>query len=329
MVDAITQRGGKFYVTVNGVERGFYSREMANRFIGHNALKVANTNQSLWTHNADLINRQLGINTHGSVSNPYYLQGAARQSYVKGYENFWQTALAEQDAAIRASVTDADFSTTYRTINGKPVVPQPKSVPNPVPAPKKKGFLAGITDFLKKPGVKKTGKWAGIALVAGAAIWGLSKLFKGCSDDAAKVPPTTPTEPEQRKTEQPIPTVPPETEKPTVAPFMGVVHNNESIIAIAKRYGVSVEELKELNKDKIRKFHNSMDPNDNNLYDGFLVGEKLVLPANANPGDSERIPETTVKDYEDAIIRNKDKFVKERLDEIATPEFRKQNGFAA
>lgn len=115
--DGITARGGKFYVTVNGIERGFYSREMANRFIGHHGMRSAIANESLWTHNADLVNRQLGINTHGSASNPYYLRGAARQSYAMGYENFWQTALAEQDARLRASVTDADFTTHYGTVD--------------------------------------------------------------------------------------------------------------------------------------------------------------------------------------------------------------------
>ena len=83
------------------------------------------------------------------------------------------------------------------------------------------------------------------------------------------------------------------------------VENGESIAMIAKKYGVSVKEIMDLNEKQIRYFKNAKDCDDTKKYAGFLVGAKIKLPANANMKAVEENLKTTVeaerKKYEESM----------------------------
>ncbi len=83
------------------------------------------------------------------------------------------------------------------------------------------------------------------------------------------------------------------------------VENGESIAKIAKKYGVSVKEIMDLNEKQIKYFKNAKDCDDKEKHAGFLVGAKIKLPANANMKAVEENLKTTVeaerKKYEESM----------------------------
>ena len=83
------------------------------------------------------------------------------------------------------------------------------------------------------------------------------------------------------------------------------VENGESIAKLAKKYGVSVKEIMDLNEKQIKYFKNAKDCDDTKKYAGFLVGARIKLPANANMKAVEENLKTTVeaerKKYEESM----------------------------
>ena len=95
-------------------------------------------------------------------------------------------------------------------------------------------------------------------------------------------------EPEPTPTPAPVVTTPDEpTTAPTPTPVVEqeeddpcyevVVQNNESPAMLAKKYGVSVEEILELNKSQVKKFKDC----NGKIHLGFLVGAVIQLPCDA------------------------------------------------
>lgn len=70
----------------------------------------------------------------------------------------------------------------------------------------------------------------------------------------------------------------------TTEPTMVTVKNGESFRALARKYGVPEEQIKELNKNKIHGHTDcpTGDCKDGKSYTYFRVGERIVLPAGAN-----------------------------------------------
>lgn len=82
----------------------------------------------------------------------------------------------------------------------------------------------------------------------------------------------TPDEPTPAPT--PTPVVEQEEDEPC---YEVVVQNNESPAMLAKKYGVSVEEILELNKSQVKKFKDC----NGKIHLGFLVGAVIQLPCDA------------------------------------------------
>lgn len=82
----------------------------------------------------------------------------------------------------------------------------------------------------------------------------------------------TPDEPTTAPT--PTPVVEQEEDDPC---YEVVVQNNESPAMLAKKYGVSVEEILELNKSQVKKFKDC----NGKIHLGFLVGAVIQLPCDA------------------------------------------------
>ena len=87
--------------------------------------------------------------------------------------------------------------------------------------------------------------------------------------------PTPAPEPEPEPTPEPEPEPEPVDEGPC---YQVVVQNNESPAMLAKKYGVSVEEILELNKDQVRIFSDC----EGKKHKGFWVGAVIDLPCDAN-----------------------------------------------
>lgn len=84
---------------------------------------------------------------------------------------------------------------------------------------------------------------------------------------------------ETEPTPTPTPTPEPEPEPVDEGPcYQVVVQNNESPAMLAKKYGVSVEEILELNKDQVRIFSDC----EGKKHKGFWVGAVIDLPCDAN-----------------------------------------------
>lgn len=142
----------------------------------------------------------------------------------------------------------------------------------------------------------------------------------------APVEPTpvqpTPVEPEPT----PVEPVPVEPEPVEPEPCTVIVQNNESLSKLSKKYGVPIDTIIELNKDKIKYFHNSKDCNNNRKYAGFLVGTEIVMPNGCDKADQNKDAEGARKDYERAVIRQQGNLCNERYrGEITSNAFRKQH----
>lgn len=82
-----------------------------------------------------------------------------------------------------------------------------------------------------------------------------------------------------------------------------VVGNNESIAKIAKRTGVPVKTILELNKSKLHKFYVNRNDCDNKKKQyGFRVGEQIELPCDANVGELKN-SQTEKEKYRKAILK--------------------------
>lgn len=109
------------------------------------------------------------------------------------------------------------------------------------------------------------------------------------------------------------------------------VENGESLAKIAKKYGVSVQEIMDLNEKQIKYFKNATDCNDDKKYAGFLVGAKIKLPSKANMKAVEENLKTTSeqerKKYEEAAKDLDTKLCDERTQSYRPLDenFRKQN----
>lgn len=112
---------------------------------------------------------------------------------------------------------------------------------------------------------------------------------------------------------------------PTPQPCIVVVQNGESLSRLAKKYGVSVDQIINMNRDKLKYFHNSKDCADNKKYAGFLVGEEIVIPNGCDKADGNKDSEGAIKDYENAIRKKADTLCGDRKNEWSSEQFRKQN----
>lgn len=179
----------------------------------------------------------------------------------------------------------------------------------------------------------KIGLALGAAALIGGAIFGLSK----CSDDKEAETPVTPTEPETPTTPAPVeeqptpveetpvtpaqPEQPVEPAQPVVDATGNIVQNGDSLEEIANRYGVTVEQLKELNADKIKKFQTT----DGREIEGFLVGEDITLPEGTAKVEGLRNKEESISDYEEYLRQNLDNIPQTMWNQLCTPEFRRKN----
>lgn len=146
--------------------------------------------------------------------------------------------------------------------------------------------------------------------------------------------PTAPTEDE-------VPTEVPQDEIPQDAPPAAttqdetpdekepctvIVQNGESLSKLSKKYGVSIDEIKRLNADKLKRFHNSYNCDDKKVYEGFLVGTEILIPSGCENAKGNKDKIQAQKDYEKSVLRDKDKFCNERFrNEITDQSFRKQH----
>lgn len=100
-----------------------------------------------------------------------------------------------------------------------------------------------------------------------------------------------------------------------------IAQNRSSLESIAKSHGVSVEELRKLNEDKVKTFKTA----DGGTVEGFLVGEDIKLPQRAKKLEGLKNKEEAIKEYEEALIRDFDKIPQALWNQVCTPEFRKKH----
>ena len=193
--------------------------------------------------------------------------------------------------------------------------PVPAPVPTPVPTPEPTPKPTPKPTPSKNIPWKKIGKWGALA----AVVLGTGALLLNkCSGDDKKVAPVK----EQPDAEKPA------AEKPA-APIadtpvkveQNIIQNADTLEKVAERYGVTVEQLKELNADKIKKFHTA----DGREIEGFLVGEDITLPEGTKKVDGLRTKEEAISDYEEYLRQNLDKIPQSMWNQLCTPEFRRKN----
>ena len=185
------------------------------------------------------------------------------------------------------------------------------------PKPKKLGFFGRIKNALKG----KKGIAAAAALLTAGAVALVVSQCEGNKDNKAVVP--TP-EPKPDPKPAPTPEAKPEPKpEPTPEPAASenTIQNGDSLEEVAKRYGVTVEQLKELNADKIKQFKTT----DGKVIDGFVVGESITLPDDAKTVDGLKSKEEAAKDYEDYLVDNFDKIPQSMWNQVCTPEFRQKH----
>ena len=108
------------------------------------------------------------------------------------------------------------------------------------------------------------------------------------------------------------------------------VLNGESIAVIAKKYGVSVQEIMDLNQKQLKYFKSATDC-DGEKVAGFLVGAKIKLPSKANMKAVEENLKTTAeaerKKYEDSMKNLDTKLCDDRTQSyrIMDENFRKEH----
>ena len=96
-----------------------------------------------------------------------------------------------------------------------------------------------------------------------------------------------------------------------------IVQNGESLSKLAKKYGVTVQELKELNKDQLKTFYNTKNCDDSKGVQGFLVGAEIKLPCSANleAAKNNKDAKGANADYTQDIIKDRDKLCDERQEQ--------------
>ncbi len=110
------------------------------------------------------------------------------------------------------------------------------------------------------PGIPRLGIWAGALVVAALALFFLPGLFEG---DPASGPGASPTPSASPSEATPVPT---ETPVPSPTPEVYVIKKGDTLSKIAKKFGVTVDDILEANKDTIK------DPNK------IRVGDEIIIP---------------------------------------------------
>lgn len=199
---------------------------------------------------------------------------------------------------------------------------------NPELAERYEKFCKSAKKSAKIKGLKKLGKWGAIAALA---IGAGALLFKACSSDE-KATPVSAEKPEDKvktKPEQPVPEVPveqpaqPEQPEQPAQPVAteNIIQNGDSLEEVANRYGITVEQLKELNADKVKQFRTA----DGKIIDGFIVGEDITLPDDVKKVEGLRTKDESIADYEEYLVKNFDKIPQSMWNQVCTPEFRRQH----
>lgn len=141
----------------------------------------------------------------------------------------------------------------------------------------------------------------------------------------ADVPPVQEEVPQEKVPEEEVLQEEPPAE-PEKEPCKVIVQNGESLAKLSKKYGVSIDEIKRLNADKLKRFHNSYNCDDKKAYEGFLVGTEILIPDGCDKAEGNKDRIQAQKDYEKSVLRDKDKFCNERFrGQITSQAFRKQH----
>lgn len=100
-----------------------------------------------------------------------------------------------------------------------------------------------------------------------------------------------------------------------------IVQNGDTLEEVANRYGVTVEKLKELNADKIKKFRTA----DGKVIEGFRVGENISLHEDAKKVEGLKGKDEAIAEYEKELIENFENIPQAMWNQLCTPEFRKKH----
>ena len=193
---------------------------------------------------------------------------------------------------------------------------------NPELAERYEKFCKSAKKSAKMKGLKKLGKWGAVAALA---IGAGALLFKACSSDE-KATPVSAEKPEDKvktKPEETAPVAPVEQPEQPEQPVAteNIIQNGDSLEEVANRYGVTVEQLKELNADKVKQFRTA----DGKIIDGFIVGEDITLPDDVKKVEGLRTKDESIADYEEYLVKNFDKIPQSMWNQVCTPEFRRQH----
>lgn len=193
---------------------------------------------------------------------------------------------------------------------------------NPELAERYERFSKVAKKSAKMKGLKKLGKWTAVAALA---IGAGALLFKACSSDekATPVPAEKPEDKVKTKPEETAPVAPVEQPEQPEQPVAteNIIQNGDSLEEVANRYGVTVEQLKELNADKVKQFRTA----DGKIVDGFIVGEDITLPDDVKKVEGLRTKDESIADYEEYLVKNFDKIPQSMWNQVCTPEFRRQH----
>ena len=193
---------------------------------------------------------------------------------------------------------------------------------NPELAERYERFSKVAKKSAKMRGLKKLGKWGAVAALA---IGAGALLFKACSSDE-KATPVSAEKPEDKvktKPEETAPVAPVEQPEQPEQPVAteNIIQNGDSLEEVANRYGVTVEQLKELNAEKVKQFRTA----DGKVVDGFIVGEDITLPDDVKKVEGLRTKDESIADYEEYLVKNFDKIPQSMWNQVCTPEFRRQH----
>ena len=223
--------------------------------------------------------------------------------------------------------------------------------------PELKARYESFSNFKKTKGatgaLKKAGKWGAIAALAiGAGAFLLNKCSKK-DDKPVEAEAPTKTVPENQETEtKPVapvksdePALVDETETPDAAGAVAgnatesesgnaagnvenpeqtsenIVQNGDTLEEVANRYGITVEKLKELNADKIKKFRTA----DGKVIEGFRVGENISLKEDAKKVEGLKGKDEAIAEYEKELIENFENIPQAMWNQVCTPEFREKH----
>lgn len=193
---------------------------------------------------------------------------------------------------------------------------------NPELAERYERFSKVAKKSAKMKGLKKLGKWGAVAALA---IGAGALLFKACSSDekATPVPAEKPEDKVKTKPEETAPVAPVEQPEQPEQPVAteNIIQNGDSLEEVANRYGVTVEQLKELNADKVKQFRTA----DGKIVDGFIVGEDITLPDDVKKVEGLRTKDESIADYEEYLVKNFDKIPQSMWNQVCTPEFRRKH----